>query len=156
VKFAPHPYRTPIVGVVGKLVDHVWSDWFRAVADAITSTAQKIAFVEKTSQTAAIASTDIPAPTLTAGLYKISWYARITTAAGVSSSLTPSFTYVDGGVSCTVSGAAMTGNTTATVQSGTALIRNDNGTAIQYATAYASNPANAMAYRLDVRLERVP
>lgn len=112
--------------------------------------------VALTGQGAAIATTSIPTDgDLSAGLYRVTWYARITTAAGVSSSLTVSFGWTDGAISQTHSGAAITGNTTTTFQSGTLLLRTDAASPITYATTYASNAAGVMRYSLYITLERL-
>jgi hypothetical protein len=111
--------------------------------------------VALTAQGASIAATNFAPGILAGGLYRVSYYARCTTAAGVSSGLIVTFGWTDGGVACTLDSANMTGNTTATTQSGTVLIRIDKGTAITYATTYASNAAGVMRYALSVVLEKV-
>ena len=102
------------------------------------------------------------------GLFEIEWNAKVTTAAGVSSTLGPltiTYTHLDGTmqtVTCaafSTAGAVETsdaGNTTSTALYGIpcsfyAL----NATNISYAFGYASNAANAMIYNLSLRLERL-
>jgi hypothetical protein len=111
--------------------------------------------VSLTNQNAAIATTPIPLPTLTGEPCRITWYARITTADGVSSSLTVTISWTEGGVAKSVSGAALTGDSIGTLQSGTVMIPADQGTPINYATAYASNTPNKMKYRLIVMVEQL-
>ena len=112
--------------------------------------------VSHTAENSSIATTSLPTDgDLSAGLYRVTFYARITTAAGVSSSLTVNFGWTDGAVSQTHSGAAMTGNTTTTWQTGSILIYVDAATPITYSTTYASNAAGAMFYQLFVTLERM-
>lgn len=138
------------------LVGDQWAIYFRDQDGLIAASPAVVsAPVSLTSQHAAIATTPIPSDTLAPGLYRVSIYQRVTTAAGVSSSLTTAISWTDGGISCSFSGAAMTGNTTATTQSFSQLIRVDRATPVSYTTTYASNPATVMQYSLDVVLETV-
>lgn len=109
-------------------------------------------------ETAAIATsilvlTRLPTPS---GLFRISTYLRITYAAGASSSAQITIGWTDGGVACSDTFSAVTGNTTATTQSGSRLVQADRDTTITYAVAYASSPAAAMSYSLSVRAEALP
>lgn len=103
----------------------------------------------------AIPTTDIPLPTVFAGLYRVTWYARITAAAITSSSLQVTIGWTDGGIPCSVTSAAITGNTTTTTGTASLLLRSDAATPITYATTYASNGANEMTYSLSVVLESI-
>ena len=64
--------------------------------------------VSLTAQGASIGVTAIPTSSLASGLYRVSYYCRITTAAGVSSSLIVTFSFTDGGVACSFASAALT------------------------------------------------
>ena len=109
-----------------------------------------------TERAASIGTTSLNSGSLSAGLYQVSWFARITQAATVSSSLTVTISFTQGGVSLTLSGVALTGNTTTTVQAESPhLIRIDGATPVSYSTTYVSVGATAMKYRLDVVLTRV-
>jgi hypothetical protein len=129
-----------------------WVDYISKLVQTVQASATRISIAARVDQSAAISPTDIGGA-LKAGLYRITYYARITTPASVSSSLTVSFIWTDGGVSPSVSGAAMTGNTDTTIQTGTYTVRVDSASPINYSTAYASNLAGEMKYRLDVFLE---
>lgn len=112
--------------------------------------------VSLTGQNASISATDFSGGgTLGSGLYAVEWYFRVTTAATTSSSLQLTIAWTDGGVAQTESGAAETGNTTATHQSGRYMFRSDAASPITYATTYASNAAGEMVYSLYVMLFRV-
>lgn len=112
--------------------------------------------VSETAQNASIATTSLPTDgDLSSGLYRVTYYARITTAAGVSSSLTVTFGWTDGAITQTHSGAAITGNTTTTWQTGSILIYVDAASPITYSASYSSNPAGAMRFNLFVTLERL-
>lgn len=133
----------------------VWSTWLRALVLAVDSSSQVQGRSPLTAQVAAIPATAIATQSLSAGLYRLSWYARITTPASISSILTLTFSWVDGGVACSFSGSAINGNLTTSLQSGTIFIRVDPGTLVNYAASYTS-VGTAMAYALDVILELVP
>lgn len=150
----PPPFQTPMVGQGGK-ISRWWADWILlSLLGRVQSQAPSFADarVNVQAQTAAIGTTAL-LPAASAGLYRVSWWTRIVTAAGVSSSVQVSVQAVDGGVNVTQSGAALTGNTTATCQGGTAIVRCDGASALSYAVAYASNPASAAAYDLAMTVE---
>lgn len=108
-----------------------------------------------TDQHASILASPLAAVTLSAGLYRVSWYARITTVDGVSSSLIVTLGWTEGAVALTLAGAAVTGDLVTSVQSGVAFLNIDNGSPITYATTYASNTPNKMRYELILVLEKV-
>lgn len=132
------------------------------------------AAVDLVGQTAAIGSTllfAVPASPASGTNFIFQWNAKITTAAGVSSTLGPltlSFTDPDGtafspAVSYLIepSGAAInragaTGNATNNWLGGLAMLINCKAsTHINYTFGYASNPAGVMAYDLHMRLIQV-
>lgn len=129
--------------------------------------ASEYAAVDLVGQTAAITTTTLYAvPSTGATEFRVSWNAKVTTAAGTSSTLgalTIVYTDPDGVVQTITAPASIaagtiatssTGNTTATVLLGLPLMLNCKAlTNITYAMAYASNAANAMNYNLHIRLE---
>ena len=137
------------------LMTRAWVDWLASLQQTVDTAPVRLQSVELTSQTASVGATDISLGTITGGLYRLTYYARITTAAVTSSSLTVTLGWTDSGVSCSLAGAALTGNTTATVQTGTALVRADHASPLTYTTTYASNGAGEMVYSLDVIVEKV-
>lgn len=132
-----------------------WIRYFSDMTVRLEDSPERIGLVELTAQAASIAATAIPMPGLSAGLYRVAYYARITTAATNNSSLTVTFDWQDGGVTPTWSGAAITGNTTTTVQSGTLLLLCAASSPIRYSTTYASNGATAMVYKLYITCEGI-
>lgn len=121
--------------------------------------------VDLTAQTAAISATTLLA-VATTGQYRLSWYAKVTTAAVTSSTLGPltiTFTDADNTAqSITMAAFNSAGtietsdsvNTTTTVMLGIPVMLNARAsTNIQYAFAYASNAAAAMNYNLHIKLE---
>ncbi len=139
----------------GKMAE-VWIPYMQS-QNTITATAirQSTSPTSLTAQTASIGVTAIPTSSLASGLYRVTYYVRVTTAAAVSSSIIVSFHWTDGGVSCSVASTALTGNTTSTVGTGSALINIDASTPISYSTTYASVGAPAMAYALYLTLEEM-
>lgn len=124
-----------------------------------------VATVDLTGQTAAIGTTTLYTTT-NAGPFRLNWNAKVTTVAGVSSTLGAlTIVYTDpDSVAQTITAPASiaagtiattsTGNTTTTVLLGMPLVLNcKTGTVISYAFGYASNAANAMNYNAHLRLE---
>lgn len=111
--------------------------------------------VTLTLQGASIGSTSIYSSAIPAGLYRISYYARITRAATTSSSLTIAFDWTDGGVGQTFTGAAITGNTTTTYQQASVTFRSDGNVPITYSTTYVSVGATSMQHNFLLVLEQL-
>lgn len=153
-KLPPFPIRNTLTGV-GGYVSSLWSNWFTALRDAINLVPARVFSVRREAQGAAISSTTALTVPET-GVYRMTYQARITQAATVSSSLTVTLEWVDGGVTCSQSGAAITGNLVTTVQSGSIVVYADSASAITYSTAYASVGATSMTYALSVFVEQVP
>jgi hypothetical protein len=129
-------------------------EWATALLGNVDAAPARVFTVNLSAQNAAIGTTAIGTPAAT-GLYRVAVYQRITTAAGVSSSLTTTIAWTDGGVTCSLAGASLTGNTVTTVGTFTMLIKADGSTPVSFSTAYASNAAGAMQYTLAITLERV-
>lgn len=155
-------YQAPALNVKDPMVDlqrrptKGFIDWMTALTTSVETSPSTYTPVSLTGQGASIGTTAIPTATLSEGLYRVTWSARITTPAttgAATSSLTVTLGWTDQGLACTVSGTAMTGNTTTTTQSGTQMVRVDGASPITYATTYASNTAGQMRYRLDLVLE---
>ena len=161
---APFPFTVPVVQLdpqsgkplPGWAMSKDLAIYFQtSVIQAIGNAPQFYPAVSLTAQNASLGTTPIPLPSLATGLYRLTYYARITTVDAVNSSLTVTLSWTDGAVACSLSGAAMTGNTTATVQSSTAMIQIDAASPISYATTYASNTPGAMKYKLLILVEAV-
>lgn len=148
--------RDPIAEAQTGRVPHVWISWLQALAHQADAAAFRLQTVSLVAQGAAIAATSVPIASLPAGLYRATYALRITRAASSSSSATVTLRWKDGAVSCAQAFAAVTGNTTATTQSGTILLRADAESPISYAVAYASVGATSMQFSLDVVVEAVP
>ncbi len=165
----PIPLTTPIANVRNRekykderekdpkenLLPQPWIDLFGYLNESAKNAVQSITTVSLTAQSASIGATDVSNGALPGGLYNFRYYARITRPATVNSSLTITLDWRDGGVTISVAGAAITGNTTATFQDASHLIHIDSTSPVRYSTAYVSNGVQTMQYALYVVLERV-
>jgi hypothetical protein len=136
---------------------------YNSIATVANGVPAEYGLADLTGQTAAKAATTLYAvPAAGAGIYRISWVAKVTTAATTSSVLggTNGFqvTYTDADDSVVVTPLAVpngvaTGNTTATQLSGVVIVNAKASTNIQYQFDYTSVGVTPMAYSLHVRLE---
>ena len=97
----------------------------------------------------------MPLGSISAGLYRINVYLRITTPDGVSSSVTPFVNFIDDGVTCTMTGVAMTSDAIDEPSSQYFFVDVDSPGPISFGTLYASNTPNAATYKAVVVAERV-
>ena len=135
------------------LVTDAWVKWLQDNSNTLASAATINATVELTTQGASIGTTSITSNVLPTGIYRVTFYARVTRAATTSSSLEVTFSWVDGGVTVPVTSTAMTGNTTSTVSSASLLFNIDNNTQVTFSTTYASVGGTSMQYKLSIVLE---
>lgn len=149
------PVREPLTNPSTRLITDRWRIWLRNLNLLVGNSRTLLKAVNLTGQNASISTTAIPTDALAPGLYAVTTYARITTAAGVASSLTATLGWTESAQALTFSGSAMTGNTVLTVQSFSFMMAIDQATPITYATTYSSNPASAMRYTLKLALEAV-
>lgn len=161
---APLPHRSPLIQTdrdpsTGRerLTSRITSDWLNAleaIVGKVDRTEEQVAKVRLTAQAAAIAATPVHT-VLSAGLYRISYFVRVTQAASVSSSVQVTIGFTDGGVAVASAGTAQTGNTTATHETRTLMVRADQATAITLAVAYASAGGTPMTFAIDVVVEAI-
>lgn len=154
VRVTPAPIRDVVLSQ--QRLGSTWVQWITELYTAVKAMVRNIASVSIEDHAASISATALPTPTIPQGLYQVSYAARITQAATTSSALTVTIDWVDGGVACSQSGAAMTGNATSTQQSGFLLIQADSESVVRYSTTYASTGAQPMLYQLAVRLAVAP
>jgi hypothetical protein len=156
---APPPeYWTERDQLTGRVTDRITSatrQWLLSVTGRLQGSPQVLKNVALTGQQAAIGATPIPLGIIAAGSYRITYYARIVVPGSISSSVTVTINWTDGGVVQSQSFAAMTGNLATTVQTDSIVVQADAGTNITYSVAYASNAAG-MTYRLTVMAELLP
>lgn len=150
------PAREPITDKRTGLISERWNVWFRDLTAQVNSNAASV--VPATvllAQNANISTTPVLTPTLSAGLYRTTAYARVTSPAATSSDLKVTFHWTDGSASCFKDSDTINGNTTATTLSFTYTMHIDGGSPISYSTTYNSNPPAAMLYSLYVVVESI-
>ena len=134
-----------------KLVMSVgWIQYLSGVVTRINTAASRLVHVRLTGQHASIATTGLSLGSVAPGIYRVSYRTRVTTPATVSSSLTVTLSWTEGGVAQSRVGAVLIGNSVTTYDFATIPIRADVSTPISYAVAYASVGATAMVFDLDV------
>lgn len=139
-------------------IDGLWLNWlYNAITVRLGLAIFRFGSVAQlTAQTTSLGATPLTAGTLSAGRYRISIYARITTADLVSSSLTVTIGWIESGQALTISGSAITGNATTSVQAFSVVLEVDGNSALTFSTAYVSNTPGQMVYRLTVVGEKIP
>lgn len=148
------PLQDKIVQPTGMLSE-VWSRWFGRLPATLDAIPSIINTSSLTAQGASILATDFAGTILLEGVYRASFYARITRAATVSSSLTVIIGWTDGAVFQSYTAPALIGNTTATWATASIMLHTDAGQPVLYATTYASAGATTMQYALYLSLERI-
>lgn len=151
----PFPSREPPIDAATGLFQLRWLTWLRGLREQVDLNPSRITTVSLANQNASIGTTAIPTSTLVAGLYQAQYFARVTTAAVTSSSLTVTFTATDDAQSYSLSGTAITGNTVDSTGTGTFLLSVDGASPVSYSTTYASNGAGQMVYKLEIVLTLV-
>jgi hypothetical protein len=136
-------------------ISPAWVDYFTVGFGQVTLGPTRLNSTQQSGLAGSLPPTDLSGGVLGAGLYRLTYYAAITQAAGVSSSLTVTLAWTDRGIAKAVSGAAITGNTTNTTQSNMQLLRIDAATPVSISTTYASVGAPVMEYGIDAVLEAV-
>jgi hypothetical protein len=137
------------------LITEPWVKFFSAQSQSVSQAPTRIQAISLTGQFSNIAASDLTAGGGAAGLYRLTYYMRITRAATLNSNLTFTAGWTDDGVPQSISGAGVTGNTTTSLETGTVLIYSDPISPITYATTYVSAGATAMNYKLSVTLEQI-
>ncbi len=151
--------RQSIVLRLQSLISLDWDNWFQALVRAITAAPSQVASTDVTGQHATIGSTAFMLPsgtTLDAGLYRVTYAAQVTRAASSSSSLQVAVGWHSGGVAQTVTGAALTANTTTTRESVTLPMLVDAATVPTYTVTYASSGVTSMQFWFAASLEALP
>lgn len=111
---------------------------------------------EYTDQHVSLPTTSLPTGVLAAGAYLIAYTLRVTTADGVNSSVQVSIGWTDnGGPALTLNGAALTADSVTLPQTGFVRATIGPNTSLTFTTAYASNTANKMRYKLQWSVIRV-
>lgn len=149
---APIPAGSAIVNQNGSITDFFRLRW-QALIDGFLFS-PSVAAVTFNGKTAAIITVSVYT-TRAAGLYRVSYFIRKTIADGVSSSLTVTLSWIEGGLGQSITFAALALDTVFAEQDAIKTIRADSGTDINYAVAYASNTPAKMTYEGDVIVEQI-
>lgn len=146
--------RDPETGKIQRLglIDDDWLQFLLDEKERVDLTPQQVGKAKLTDQEATIDPTAIVLPS--GGLYRVSFYTRITRASSGTSSLTLGFNFPEGGNQGFVYPSLIT-NTTFTIQSDTFLFRTD-GLVVTFNAAYVSTGVTRMQFRLDVIVEQMP
>lgn len=148
----PIPFRDAAVEIPSGKLTRGFTSFLLPFLTRINTTATALVSVVLTAQTAAIATTAL-VPLAASGRYRIFVHARVTTAAGTSSSLIPTISYTTGGIACTQDGDALTANVPNRPKGWTFVIKVDTATPISYSVAYVSVGIPALVYEADVIVE---
>ena len=157
-QISPPPLADPWVDQDGIPTRDI-TDWYLTVLLPAIAQSPSVSSATTTpfeeSATDAIATTPIPLGTLSAGLYRVSVFIRITSPDGVSSSVAPVVSFASDAVTCAITGDALTSDAIDAPGTWSFFIVVDAPGPISIATTYASNTPNAMAYDITVGVERV-
>lgn len=153
----PVPVLSPIGNIGQARIHPDYERWLALAQSIINNQPQQIgSTLTLTAQAASIVSTSIPLPALTNGTYRVGAYLRVTTADGVSSSIQLTLGWTQGSQALTKAFSALTGDTVTTVDSvSLPFIQIDQGSALTYATTYASNTPGKMKYTLILAVEKI-
>jgi hypothetical protein len=142
----------PLEGFVGDK----WNDYFAHQTGLTEKFPGRVAAVSLTNLAASIAATDMTDGTLSAGLYRLDYYFRITQAASSSSSLELTIDFEDHTQAISHTFPAETGNLVTSFQDGGFhLFWVDAQSPVRYATTYASSGLQGMIYQLYIVLTEV-
>lgn len=134
-------------------VSKPWGDYFSHLIGLNETFPTRVRSVYLSAQSAGISATDMTDGTLTAGRYRLSYNARVTTIGGLGETVTINLAWTDNGVSRTHDSSKLDGTVLANHVEGGLLIYADALAPITYAVDYSA--ALTMVYALDVILEEV-
>lgn len=134
-------------------VSSSWGNWFNSILVRLLAATQIIGRVALLDQTAVVVAANLPAALPTTGLYRVSWYFRITRAATTSSAVRLTLGWVDATRAMTFQGANINGNTLDSYESGTLIVLADIDTFLTYAASYSSVGATSAGFELSITVE---
>jgi hypothetical protein len=135
-------------------ITRTWLDFFVSLIGIVERASVRRASASVSAEDASIGATDITDGTLPGGLYRFSYYVSIVTA-GVTTDLTVTLDWTDGGNAKAYSGATIVDGVDTDSQSAVLLIRSDSGAPVRYSTTYNSGGPPFLEYDLAVVLEQV-
>lgn len=143
------------------IIEKNWLRWiFESLIPKLQSTGETVLTPASsggtlTDQHTSLAPTPLAVGQLSAGTYRITYYARVTTIDGVSSSLTVTLGWTEDALALSLSGPAMAADSISAPQSGSIMVTIDQNSALTIATTYASNTPNQMRYKLEFLIEQL-
>lgn len=159
VQVPPPVFDDPFVDEQGRLSSDAFNWFLINVLPRLNQTSAIFGgatpVFERTGQSASIAPESLPLGSVSTGYFRVTVWMRITTPAGVASSVTPFLEFTSRGVACTVTGDALTSNAINLPASQTFLINVLAPGPIRIGTTYVSNPASAAVYEIAAIVERV-
>lgn len=135
-----------------------WRNFLLSLGNVSAAAPQILYELALTGQHASIVTTPLTLPAVSAGFYRLSIYQTVTTADGVSSSLTTTIGWTDLSATkafSTTGLTAATAYTTAANDSVVRMIHIDNASPITYASLYASNTPGLMTFALGIVVEKL-
>lgn len=141
------PVQEPIAAQTTLLVTPRWRSWLRNLRQEVASTPQRIPVTPVTSGTGSLPVTAIDGGALTTGLFAISWYLAILTAAA-GRSVQVTWAWVDGGVNRSYVAAILDGSVSTNAQANEQLlIYSDAASPITYAINYVGAAGMTYSFR---------
>ena len=132
-------------------------DWLLEQQQRVDDSPEQLGTVSLSAQSADIAATPVPMGDLTAGLYRLSYYVRVTRAGSVSGEIQIQIGWTDAGVALTSAGTNLTGNTTSTFEQRTLFLAVAANASITYEAIYTDGGgANPMQFKLEIVCEKLP
>ena len=163
---APFPYDVPVSPETfdrdtGKKIrspyfaqEHI--DWWLEQQRRVEDGPEQLGTVSLSAQSADIAATPVPMPDLTAGMYRVSYYVRVTRAGSVSGEIQIQIGWTDGTIALTSAGTNLTANTTSTFEQRTLFLAVAANVSITYEAIYNDGGGTAMQYKLEIVVEKLP
>lgn len=151
---SPIPLQAAIVDRAGAINDFFRLRWQELIDGSLFTPSVASVSSGTPAPSASLATTAVYT-TKTSGRYRVSYGLHKKTPDGVSSSLTVTIGWVQGGIALTKTFAALTLDTVLAEQDGVIPFRADANIDITIAILYASNTPGLMAYEYDVTVENL-
>lgn len=153
---APRERNHALVGRLPELLLTVQAiQWLGSISTLVQEAPSRQDYLFHREESSSIATTPLNVPSVTSGLWRVSFSVRVTQVATTSSSIQVTVSWTEGGISQSETGTALTGNTLTTREGRSMVIHPDEGTPISYSTTYASVGAQPMKYSLDIAVEEL-
>lgn len=149
------PTRVPPLDGLPNPFAREWRDYLQTLQNVGQASPQILQEASIAGNTAAIPTTLLALPSVSAGFYRVSVYFLVTIPAGVTSSLQVTIGWTDHGLAASRVIPALVNGALAANGGDCIPLHVDDNSPITYTVAYASNPANQMTYDLGVIAEQL-